>query len=73
MGKGKNLGLRVFFLPATLFPRMSELATAYQTLFAAFQSGGIYLPISRMPLAEVQEAHRRIEAQETVGKVILQP
>ena len=73
MGKGKNLGLRVFFLPATMFPRMSDLATAYQTLFAAFQSGDIYLPISRMPLAEVQEAHRRIEAQETVGKVILQP
>ena len=28
---------------------------------------------TRMPLAEVREAHRRIEAQETVGKVILQP
>jgi NADPH2:quinone reductase len=72
-GKGKNLGLRVFFLPTTMFARMSVLATAYQELFAGFQSGDIYLPIDRMPLAEVREAHRRIEAQETVGKVILQP
>jgi NADPH2:quinone reductase len=73
MGKGKNLGLRVYFLPSTMFARMSELATAYQSLFAGFQDGDIYLPITRMPLADVQEAHRRIEAQETVGKVILQP
>jgi NADPH2:quinone reductase len=73
MGKGKNLGLRVYFLPSTLFTRMAEIATAYQSLFAAFESGDIYLPIARMPLSEVQEAHRRIEAQETVGKVILQP
>ena len=72
-GKGKNLGLRVFFLPTTMFARMPALATAYQELFAGFQSGDIYLPIDRMPLAEVREAHRRIEAQETVGKVILQP
>jgi NADPH2:quinone reductase len=73
MGKGKNLGLRVFFLPSTLFARLPELAAAYQSLFTAFQDGDIYLPIARMPLAEVREAHRRIEAQETVGKVILQP
>ena len=73
MGKGKNLGLRVYFLPSTMFARLPELATAYQSLFAAFQSGDIQLPITRMPLAEVREAHRRIEAQETVGKVILQP
>jgi NADPH2:quinone reductase len=73
MGKGKNLGLRVYFLPATMFARMPELAKAYQTLFAGFQAGDIHLPIAQMPLAEVREAHRRIEAQETVGKVILQP
>jgi NADPH:quinone reductase-like Zn-dependent oxidoreductase len=73
MGKGKNLGLRGYFLGATIATRLPALTTAYQALFAAFQNGEIYLPITRMPLAEVQEAHRRIEAQETVGKVILQP
>jgi len=73
MGKGKNLGLRGYFLGATIGKRLPALATAYQALFAAFQKGEIYLPITRMPLSEVQEAHRRIEAQETVGKVILQP
>jgi NADPH2:quinone reductase len=73
VGKGKNLGLRGYFLGATIAARLPELATAYQALFAAFQNGDIYHPITRMPLAEVQEAHRRIEAQETVGKVILQP
>jgi NADPH2:quinone reductase len=73
MNKGKNLGLRVYFLPSTMAARLPELARAYESLFAGFQNGDIYLPIARMPLAEVQEAHRRIEAQETVGKVILQP
>jgi NADPH2:quinone reductase len=71
--KSKNLGLRGYFLGATIASRLTEIAPAYQSLFAGFRDGDIYLPISRMPLAEVQEAHRRIEAQETVGKIILQP
>jgi NADPH2:quinone reductase len=73
MLKGKNLGLRQYFLGATIAARLPELATAYRALFAGFQNGDIHLPIARMPLAEVREAHRRIEAQETVGKVILEP
>jgi NADPH2:quinone reductase len=73
MGKGKNLGLRVYFLPSTMFARMGELATAFQALFSGFRDGEIFLPIDRMPMGEVREAHRRIEAQETVGKVILEP
>jgi NADPH2:quinone reductase len=72
-GKGKNLGLRAYFLGATIGARLPEIGRVYQSLFAGFRKGDIYLPITRMPLAEVQEAHRRIEAQETVGKVILQP
>jgi NADPH2:quinone reductase len=72
-GKSKNLGLRMYFLGATIGARLPQIAGAFESLFAAFKAGDIYLPITRMPLAEVQEAHRRIEAQETVGKVILQP
>ena len=71
--KGKNLGLRQYFLGTTIAARLRELARAYESLFAGFLNGDIYLPITLMPLTEVQEAHRRIEAQETVGKVILQP
>jgi len=71
--KGKNLGLRQYFLGTTIAAHLPELREAYGSLFDGFKSGDIYLPITRMPLAQVQEAHRRIEAQETVGKVILQP
>ena len=71
--KGKNLGLRQYFLGTTIAARLLELAQTYESLFAGFKDGDIYLPITRMPLAEVQEAHRRIEAQETVGKIILEP
>jgi NADPH2:quinone reductase len=73
LGKGRNLGLRSFFLGTTIATRMPEIAPAFQALFAAFRDGDLHLPITRMPLAEVREAHRRIEAQETVGKLILQP
>jgi NADPH2:quinone reductase len=71
--KSKNLGLRTYFLGATIGARLPEIGGAFESLFAGFRDGDIYLPISCMPLAEVQEAHRRIEAQETVGKIILQP
>ena len=73
MGKGRNLGLRFFFLGTTIAARLPEIAPAFGSLFTLFQQGAIALPIARMPLAEVVEAHRRIEAQETFGKVILIP
>ena len=71
--KGRNLGLRHFFLGTTIGARLAEIPQAYGSLFVAFADGAICLPITRMPLAEVRVAHHRIEAQETVGKVILQP
>ncbi|MHC4504762.1 MAG: quinone oxidoreductase family protein [Planctomycetota bacterium] len=73
LGKARNLGLRHYFLGTTLATRMPEIAPAFEALFTAFREGTLHLPITRMPLAEVREAHRRIEAQETFGKVILQP
>jgi NADPH2:quinone reductase len=73
LGKARNLGLRHYFLGTTIATRMPEIAPAFEALFTAFREGALYLPITRMPLAEVREAHRRIEAQETFGKVILQP
>lgn len=73
LGKGKNLGVRHFFLGTTIAARLPEIVPAFASLFSAFREGDIHLPILHMPLTEVREAHRRIEAQETVGKVILQP
>ncbi len=52
--KGKNLGLRQYFLGTTIAARLLELAQTYESLFAGFKDGDIYLPITRMPLAEVQ-------------------
>jgi len=71
--KGKNLGLRHYFLGTTIATRLPEALRAFQSLLGAFRDGAIHLPITHLPLAEVREAHRRIEAQETVGKLILQP
>jgi NADPH2:quinone reductase len=71
--KGRNLGLRHYFLGSTIATRLPEVRRAFESLLAAFQEGASFLPIARLPLAEVREAHRRVEAQETFGKVILQP
>jgi NADPH2:quinone reductase len=71
--KGRNLGLRHFFLGATIGARLAEIPPAYGSLFSAFEAGAIRLPITPLPLGEVREAHRRIEAQETVGKIVLRP
>lgn len=69
----RNLGLHQFFLGTVLGNRMMELAPAYTRLFDAFKAEEIHLPMTMLPLNDVSEAHRRIEAQETVGKVILAP
>jgi hypothetical protein len=67
--QGKNLIRRAYFARPSHAP--ARIGWPDRSLHG--WNGDIYLPITRMPLAEVREAHRRIEAQETVGKVILQP
>lgn len=73
MAGNRNQGLRQFFLGTVIANRMMELMPAYQRLFDAFVAGQLYLPITTLPLTEAREGHRRIEAQETFGKVILRP
>jgi len=70
---GRNLGLRTYFLGATMQAHLEMIPAAYDHLFRALMSGAIYLPIETMPLVDAAKAHARIEQQQTVGKVILVP
>jgi NADPH2:quinone reductase len=69
----RNLGLRTYFLGATMQAHLEMIPTAYDHLFQALMSGGIYLPIETMALVDTAKAHARIEQQQTVGKIILVP
>jgi len=69
----KNLAVRTYFLGTTIQNRLPEVPGAYQYLFAGLASGAIHLPITTMPLHAAAAAHARIEGQQTVGKVVLEP
>ncbi len=69
----RNLGLRTYFLGATIQAHLEQIPDAYRQLFSALMSGEIYLPIETVPLADAARAQARIESQQTVGKVILVP
>ncbi|WP_256575583.1 MULTISPECIES: quinone oxidoreductase [unclassified Pseudomonas] len=52
----------------------SELAEAAQRVLRAFSDGAIRAPaITRLPLADAAEAHRRVQDRETRGSLILMP
>jgi NADPH2:quinone reductase len=70
---GRNLGLRTYYLGATIQAHLELIPGAYDHLFKGLMSGAIYLPIETVPLVEAAKAHARIEQQQTVGKVILVP
>ena len=70
---GRNIGLRTYFLGATIQAHLEMIPGAYDQLFKGLMSGAIYVPIETVPLVEAARAHARIEQQQTVGKVILVP
>jgi NADPH:quinone reductase len=69
----RNIGLRTYFLGATIQAHMEQIPLAYSALFEGLMSGAIALPIETMPLADAARAHAKIEGQQTMGKVILIP
>jgi NADPH:quinone reductase len=73
LGSRRNLGLRTYFLGATLQHRLAEIPGAYSALFKGLATGALQVPIETLPLAEAASAQARIERQETVGKLVLVP
>jgi NADPH2:quinone reductase len=69
----RNIGLRTYFLGATIQAHMDQIPKAYAVLFDGLLSGAITLPIEKVPLSEAARAHARIESQQTFGKVVLVP
>lgn len=70
---GRNLGLRTYFLGTTLAHRIAALPAAWAHLFSGFREGRIQLPIERLPLSQVADAHARLESGRTTGKLVLVP
>ena len=73
LSSNRNLGLRTYFLGATIQNHMDQIPAAYAVLFDGLMSGTITLPIEKMPLSQAPAAHAKIESQRTVGKVVLVP
>lgn len=60
-------------LPTHLAKRADLLAMS-EELFRVVSSGAVKIPIhARMPLAQVADAHRRLEARQTTGATVLLP
>ena len=53
--------------------RLGEIAGAYAALFELFRQRAIELPMETLPLVHAADAHARLEAGATVGKLILVP
>lgn len=70
---GRNLGIRTYFLGASIQAHLEMVPAAYACLFEGLTSGAIHLPIETMPLTQAAQAHARIEQQQTVGKIVLVP
>jgi len=69
----RNISILTYFLGTTLQTHLDAVPGAFQALFDGLLSGSIWLPLEIVPLAAAARAHARIEAQQTVRKVILKP
>ena len=54
--------------------RREDIVAMSEELFDVVLKGAVKIPVhSSMPLAEVAEAHRRLEARQTTGATVLIP
>jgi NADPH2:quinone reductase len=58
----------------THLEKREDVLAMSEDLFQVVSSGAVKVPVhSRIPLAEVAEAHRRLEARQTTGTTVLLP
>lgn len=51
--------------------RVRRTGAQVSTLLAQLAAGEITLPVQVLPLAEIAEAHRALDARHTLGKIVL--
>jgi NADPH2:quinone reductase len=73
LGAGRNLGLRTYFLGATIQSDPLAIRPAYAALFDALRQGRVRLPLETLPLERAGEAHARLESGRSTGKFVLLP
>jgi NADPH2:quinone reductase len=72
-GAKRNLGLRTWYLTRSMSARMGSVRAALEELLGMLAAGEVTMPVHEFPMSEAAEAHRRMEAGETAGKVVLRP
>ncbi|WP_245482244.1 zinc-binding dehydrogenase, partial [Mesorhizobium sp. M4A.F.Ca.ET.050.02.1.1] len=54
--------------------RREDVVAMSEELFSVVLSGAVKIPLhARIPLAKVAEAHRRLEARQTIGATVMLP
>ncbi|MEX1031166.1 MAG: zinc-binding dehydrogenase [Paenibacillaceae bacterium] len=70
---GNNLGVLGFSVGPYLQANPSFGRPAAQAVLGLLAEGKLDLPITILPLTEASEAHRRMDAKEVIGRIVLQP
>ncbi|MEV4597091.1 zinc-binding dehydrogenase [Amycolatopsis sp. NPDC049253] len=68
---GGNIGVVGFNVGGYLAAGTSPAVPAVRAVLPLFAEGKIRLPVTTLPFTEVREAHRRIDAREGTGRLVL--
>ncbi|NHN31508.1 quinone oxidoreductase family protein [Paenibacillus agricola] len=69
----KNLGVLGFSIGPYLQANPSFGRPAAQAVLGILAEGKLDLPLTILPLTDVAEAHRRMDAKEVIGRIVLRP